>query len=77
VHVRENEWDDVEQWIWDNWDTVVGVSFIPLDDSFYELLPYESITKEEYEAMVKDMKKFSTSLILQFGNNMKHRITQH
>lgn len=63
VHVRENEWDDVEQWIWDNWDTVVGVSFIPLDDSFYELLPYESITKEQYEEKIKDMKKFNPSLI--------------
>lgn len=45
IHVRPNEWDDVEQWVYDNWDTIVGVTFLSLDDSFYQLLPYEAITK--------------------------------
>ena len=48
VHVRDNEWDDVENWVWDNWDGVVALSFLSYDDSFYELLPYEAITEEEY-----------------------------
>lgn len=58
IHVRPDEWDDVEQWIWDNWDDFVGVSFLSLDDSFYQLMPYESITKEEYEKMLAETPVF-------------------
>lgn len=66
VHVRDNEWEEVEQWMWDNWDDVVAVSFLSLDDSFYELLPYESITKEQYEEMVASMRPFMPSLISKY-----------
>lgn len=66
VHVRNHEWEEVEQWVWDNWDSVVAVSFLPLDDSFYELLPYEAIDKEEYEKRVKEMKPFVPSLISKY-----------
>ncbi len=43
VHVRDNEWDEVEQWVWENWDDVVALSFLSYDDNFYELMPYEAI----------------------------------
>ena len=66
VHVRNHEWEEVEQWVWDNWDSVVAVSFLPLDDSFYELLPYEAIDNEEYEKRVKAMKPFVPSLISKY-----------
>lgn len=66
VHVRNNEWEDVEQWMWDNWDSVVGISFLSLDDSFYPLLPYEAITKEEYEQRLSDMKPFKPDLISKY-----------
>lgn len=66
VHVRPDEWDDVEQWIWDNWDSVVAVSFLALDDNFYDLLPYESITEERYEEMSKAMSPFLPNLISKY-----------
>ena len=43
VHVRDKEWDQVEEWVWNNWDDVVALSFLSLDDNFYDLLPYEQI----------------------------------
>lgn len=66
VHVRNHEWEEVEQWMWDNWDDVVAVSFLSLDDNFYELLPYEAITEEEYEKMKANMKPFNPSLISKY-----------
>lgn len=66
VHVREDEWDDVEQWVWDNWEDTVALSFLSFDDNFYELLPYEEITKEEYEKRVAAMKPFIPSLISKY-----------
>lgn len=66
VHVRENEWEAVEEWLWNNWDDCIALSFLPYDDSFYELLPYEAISKEEYEKRVLEMKPFVPSLLKQF-----------
>ena len=63
VHVRNNEWDNVENWVWDNWDEVIAVSFLSLDDNFYQLMPYEEINKEEYEKRVSMMSPFIASLI--------------
>ncbi|WP_066496525.1 ribonucleoside-triphosphate reductase, adenosylcobalamin-dependent [Abyssisolibacter fermentans] len=66
IHVRDNEWVAVEEWLWNNWDDVVAVSFLPLDDSFYKLLPYEAITEEEYNKRVNEMKPFIPSLIRKY-----------
>lgn len=66
VHVRENEWADVEQWVWDHWDDVVALSFLSYDDSFYELLPYEAIDKEEYERRKAEMRPFNPALLCRY-----------
>ncbi|WP_165000434.1 ribonucleoside-triphosphate reductase, adenosylcobalamin-dependent [Anaerophilus nitritogenes] len=66
VHVRENEWEKVEQWVWDHWDDVVALSFLSLDDNFYKLLPYEAIDEEEYDKRVQEMQPFIPSLIRKY-----------
>ena len=66
VHVRDNEWDEVEQWVWDNWDDVVALSFLSYDDSFYELMPYEAIDEAEYERRKTAMRPFNPSLLSRY-----------
>lgn len=66
VHVREDEWDAVEDWVWENWDDVVALSFLSYDDNFYELLPYEEISKEEYEKRKAAMRPFNPSLLSKY-----------
>jgi len=63
VHVKNDEWEEVEEWLWNNWGDVVAVSFVSLDDSFYAQMPYESISKQEFEKRVKEMMHFIPSLI--------------
>lgn len=66
IHVREHEWHDVENWVYNNWDNVVALSFLSLDDNFYQLLPYESITEEEYNKRLSNMKPFLPNLIQKY-----------
>ena len=66
VHVRDNEWDEVEDWVWEHWDGVVALSFLSYDDSFYELLPYEAISEEEYLRRKAAMRPFNPSLISKY-----------
>ncbi len=66
VHVRDNEWGDVEQWVWDNWDDTVALSFLSYEDNFYDLLPFEEITEEEYNERAENMRQFIPSLISKY-----------
>ncbi|QUH19833.1 ribonucleoside-triphosphate reductase, adenosylcobalamin-dependent [Alkaliphilus sp. B6464] len=66
VHVRNQEWEEVEEWIWNNWDDVVALSFLALEDNFYQLLPYEAIDEEEYNERISKMKPFIPSLISKY-----------
>jgi len=66
IHVRENEWEEVEEWVWKNWDDIVALSFLSLDNSFYELMPYESIDEDEYNRRTENMKPFIPSLIQKY-----------
>lgn len=66
VHVRDNEWEAVEQWVWDNWDSIIGISFLSLDDNFYKLLPYESITEEEYKIRKSNEKLFNPNILFKY-----------
>ena len=66
IHVRNDEWDQVEQWVWDHWDEVVALSFLSYDDSFYELMPYEAIDKAEYDRRRAAMRPFNPSLLTRY-----------
>ena len=48
VYVREDEWCDVGAWVYRNFDSLGGVSFLPLTDHVYKQAPYQEITEEEY-----------------------------
>lgn len=49
-----------------NWDCVVGVSFLPYSEHSYKQAPYESITKEQYEALMKDFKQIDYSQLSKY-----------
>ncbi|MFW6022891.1 MAG: ribonucleoside-triphosphate reductase, adenosylcobalamin-dependent [Halanaerobiaceae bacterium] len=66
VHVRDEEWDDVEEWLWENWDSVVGISFLSYNDSFYDLMPYEEIDQEEYKKRMEEMERFNPALVSKY-----------
>ena len=73
VHVRDDEWDDVEEWLWNNWDTVVGITFISHTDSFYDLMPYEEISEEEYNKRVEEMNRFNPTLVSKYESERIER----
>jgi len=53
VYVREDEWFEVGNWVYKNWDIINGVSFLPYDGGHYELAPYEEIDHYTYESLIK------------------------
>lgn len=55
VSVEEDEWPRVGAWVYDSFDELSGVSFLPMDGGTYRQAPYTSVNKEQYEAMVSKM----------------------
>ena len=55
VNIHEDEWLGVGAWVFDNFDSVGGISFLPASEHTYRQAPYQEITKEEYEEWLKKM----------------------
>ncbi len=53
VSVGNDEWLAVGNWVYENWDMIGGLSFLPRADHVYRLAPFEAITEERYHEMIK------------------------
>ncbi len=61
ISVGEDEWIEVANWLYQNWEIVGGISFLPRTDHVYQLAPMEETTKEKYEELSKKMEKIDFS----------------
>ena len=66
IYVGPDEWMTVGNFVYENWDWVGGLSFLPRSEHVYQLAPYEAITKEEYERRVKVIGKIDFSKLSQY-----------
>lgn len=57
VYVKEKDWPSVGAWVWEHFDEISGISFLPWDGGSYKQAPYEEIGKEEYEKLKEAMPK--------------------
>lgn len=49
IYVADDKWLAVANFVYEHWDSVGGLSFLPRSNHVYQLAPYEAITQEEYE----------------------------
>ena len=54
IYVDDNEWIEVGNYVYKHFEDIVGVSFLPKDNGKYEQAPYEDITEEQYNKLMKD-----------------------
>lgn len=57
VSVREEEWMAVGAWVWEHFDEVSGISFLPYSDHSYKQAPYQEVGREEYLSLLEKMPK--------------------
>ena len=55
ISVTEDEWPSVGAFVWQYFDEMSGVSFLPHDGGTYRQAPYEECTKEDYEKLLAEM----------------------
>ena len=66
VYVKEEEWFEVGNWVYQNWNIINGVSFLPYDNGHYEQAPYEEIDHYTYENLIKKFPIIDYSKLSQF-----------
>lgn len=66
IYVGSDEWIKVANFVYENWEIVGGLSFLPRSEHVYQLAPYEEISKEEYEKRIKEIKHIDFSKLMYY-----------
>lgn len=66
ISIEDNEWIAVANWLYDNWECVGGLSFLPRSRHTYELPPYEAITRRQYNDLLRQWKKINFDQLIHF-----------
>ena len=69
ISLRENEWADAGEWMWDNRNSYNGLAVLPYDGGSYQQAPFEDCTKEHYEAMISKLESVDLTKIVEEDDN--------
>ncbi len=57
ITVRDDEWLAVGSWVYDHWEDVGGLSFLPYSDHVYAQAPYQPVSEADARSMEERMPK--------------------
>ena len=66
ISVSNDEWIEVANWVYKNWDICGGLSFLPREDHVYKLAPYEAIDEAKYKELAKRLEHIDYSKIITY-----------
>jgi len=69
VSLREHEWDAAGQWMWDNREYYNGLSVLPYDGGTYKQAPFEDITEDQFNTMMKSLHNIDLSKVIELDDN--------
>jgi len=69
VYVKNEDWDYLSKWMWENKDKYNGISVLPYDESIYIQAPLEEITKEKYDEIIKEVSNIDLKNINELCDN--------
>ena len=69
VTIKQDEWDTVGEWLYENKEYFTALSFLPEDLGTYKQAPYETITKEQFEEQIKSLHQVDLSRVVEMSDN--------
>jgi ribonucleoside-diphosphate reductase alpha chain len=69
ISVKEDEWDLVGDWMWNNRDFYNGLSVLPYNGGTYTQAPFEDCTKEDFERLVKTLSDVDLTKVIELQDN--------
>jgi ribonucleoside-triphosphate reductase len=71
ISVEEKDWPSVGAFVWDHFDEMSGVSFLPHDGGSYRQAPYSECTEEEYNELKGEMPKIDWTKFVEVTDNVE------
>ncbi len=65
VSIKDAEWKEVGEWLWNNKDSYNGLSVLPFNNHSYAQAPFEECTKEEYERRLETIKGIDLTKVIE------------
>ena len=69
VSIKEDEWNLVGEWMWENRKFYNGLSVLPYSNHTYKQAPYEDCTKEDYEMLLTTLKNVDLTKVIELQDN--------
>jgi len=69
VSIKDDQWEEVGKWMWDNRKFYNGLSVLNYNGGSYRQAPFEDCTKEEYEEKVKHLSSIDLSKVVELQDN--------
>ena len=73
VTVREENWDGIAEWMWQNKSYYNGLSVLPYSEHNYRQAPFEDCTREEYEKLFSALQELDVTKIVEIEDNTNLR----
>ena len=69
VSVKDSEWDEIYEWMWNNRDNYNGISILPYSDHTYVQAPFEDCTEEKYNELYKHLTAIDLTKVIEVQDN--------
>ena len=69
ITIKDAEWQDVGEWMWENRDKYNGLSVLPYSDHTYKQAPFEDCSKETYDVLVESLKEIDLTQVEEEDDN--------
>jgi ribonucleoside-triphosphate reductase len=69
ISIKENEWEEIGNWMWDNRFFYNGLSVLPYDSHSYVQSPFESCSKEKYEELIKSLHQIDLTKVIEIDDH--------
>ena len=66
IYVKEDEWMTVGNWVYEHFDQITGLSFLPYSDHIFQLAPMEEITESKYYEMLDQVVEIDYSKLAEY-----------
>src|SRR5688572_11022659 len=65
VSIKDEDWQKVGEWMWENKASYNGLSVLPFDNGNYKQAPFEDITKEDFALLESSLRELNLSNVFE------------